>query len=132
MAKNENRPLPPSQLQTNEDAFAALLTIEGYTPNNPAYTLAAVTTAHTALVEKQQAAVQAQAAADAARDEASPKPGAFTTPSSLSKIRSGRNSARTQTRYRRSASNANPSTDPHNANPTQAIRRSKFIFKRET
>lgn len=70
MAKNENRPLPPSQLQADEDAFAALQAIEGYTPNNPAYTLEAVTTAHTALVEKQQSAVQAEAAADAARDEA--------------------------------------------------------------
>ena len=70
MAKNENRPLPPSQLQADEDAFAALQAIEGYTPNNPAYTLAAVTTAHTTLIEKQGAAVQAEAAADAARDEA--------------------------------------------------------------
>ncbi|HYY58096.1 MAG TPA: hypothetical protein VE842_12250 [Pyrinomonadaceae bacterium] len=70
MAKNENRPLPPSQLQADEDAFAALQAIDGYTPNNPAYTLAAVTTAHTTLVEKQQSAVQAEAAAETARDEA--------------------------------------------------------------
>ncbi|HEX8136942.1 MAG TPA: hypothetical protein VF544_05085 [Pyrinomonadaceae bacterium] len=70
MAKNENRPLAPSQIQANEDAFAALQAIEGYAPNNAAYTLAAVTAAHTTLIEKQQAAVQAEAAAETARDEA--------------------------------------------------------------
>lgn len=70
MARNENRPLNPSQLGANEDAFAALQTITGYTPNNPAYTLAAVTTAHDNLTAKQRAAVQAEAAAATARDEA--------------------------------------------------------------
>ena len=70
MAKNETRPLNSSQLSANEDAFAALQTVEGYTPANSAYTLAAVRTAHDALVAKQQAAVQAEAAAAAARDEA--------------------------------------------------------------
>ena len=70
MAKNENRPLNPSQLSANEDAFAALQTIEGYAPANPAYTLAAVRTGHDALLARQQAAVQAEAAAQAARDEA--------------------------------------------------------------
>jgi hypothetical protein len=70
MAKNENRPLNPSQLNANEDAFAALQTIEDYAPVNSAYTMTAVTTAHDALVAKQQAAVQAEAAAAAARDEA--------------------------------------------------------------
>jgi len=70
MAKNENRPINPGQLSANEDAFAALQTIEGYAPANPAYTLAAVRTGHDALVAKQQAAVQAEAAAAAARDEA--------------------------------------------------------------
>jgi hypothetical protein len=70
MAKNENRPLAPSLIRANEDAFAALQTIEGYAPINPACTLAAVNTAHEALIEKQQAAVQAEAAAEAARDEA--------------------------------------------------------------
>lgn len=69
MARNETRPLPASQLSANEDAFAALQTIGGYAPNNPAFTLAAVTTAHDALAAKQQAAVQAEAAAAAARDE---------------------------------------------------------------
>lgn len=70
MARNETRPLPPLQLAANEEVFAALQTITGYTPNNPAYTLAAVTTAHDTLVAKQQAAVQAEAAAATARDEA--------------------------------------------------------------
>jgi hypothetical protein len=69
MARNETRPLPAPQLSANEDAFAALQTIGGYAPNNPAYALAAVTTAHDALAAKQQAAVQAEAAAAAARDE---------------------------------------------------------------
>lgn len=70
MARNETKPLPPSQLSANEDAFAALQTIGGYAPNNPAYTLTAVTTAHDAFAAKQQAAVQAEAAAATARDEA--------------------------------------------------------------
>jgi hypothetical protein len=70
MAKNETRPLPQNQLSANEDAFAALQVIENYAPANSAYALAAVTTAHNALVAKQQAAVQAEGAAAAARDEA--------------------------------------------------------------
>jgi Asp-tRNA(Asn)/Glu-tRNA(Gln) amidotransferase A subunit family amidase len=70
MAKNETRPVNPSQLSANEDTFAALQTIEGYAPNNPAYTLAAITTAHNTLITSQQAAVQAEAAAATARDEA--------------------------------------------------------------
>ncbi len=68
MAKNETRPLPPGQLSADEDAFAALQAIENYAPANSDYTLAAVTTAHNALAAKQQAAVQAEAAAAAARD----------------------------------------------------------------
>ena len=70
MAKNETRPLPPNQISADEDAFAALQTIGDYAPANSAYTLAAVTTAHTSLTTKQQAAVQAEAAAATARDEA--------------------------------------------------------------
>ena len=70
MARNETRPLPASQLSANEDAFAALQSINGYAPNNSAYTLAAVTTAHDALLVKQWAAVRAEAAAASARDEA--------------------------------------------------------------
>lgn len=70
MARNETKPINPSLLSADEDAFAALQTIAGYSPNNPAYTLANVTTAHDTLVAKQQATVQAEAAAAAARDEA--------------------------------------------------------------
>lgn len=69
MAKNETRPLTPSQMSANEDTLAALQTVEGYAPNNTSYTLAAVTTVHDALIAKQQAAVQAEAAAATARDE---------------------------------------------------------------
>lgn len=70
MARNETRPLPPSQMSANEDAFAALQGIRGYAPNNPTYTLDAVMTAHEALLVKQWTAVRAEAAAGAARDEA--------------------------------------------------------------
>ena len=70
MARNETKPLPPSQLSADEDAYAALQAISGYTPNNTAYRLDAVTTAHDQLLVKQLAAVQAEAAAAAARDEA--------------------------------------------------------------
>ncbi len=70
MARSETKPISPSKLSADEDAFAALQTIAGYNPNNPAYTLANVTTAHATLLAKQQAAVQAEAAAATARDEA--------------------------------------------------------------
>lgn len=41
-----------------------------YNPSNPAYTLASVEAAHAALLAKQPAAVQAEAASAAARDAA--------------------------------------------------------------
>jgi hypothetical protein len=47
-----------------------LQAVAGYAPANPAYTMAAVTAAHAALVAAQQAEVQTAAAAAAARDEA--------------------------------------------------------------
>ncbi len=70
MARNETKPISPAVLGADEDAFAALKTLTGYNPNNPTYTLANVETAHAALLARQQAAVQAEAASAAARDEA--------------------------------------------------------------
>ncbi len=70
MARNETKPISPAQLSADEDAFAALQAMTGYNPSNPAYTLANIEAAHAALLAKQQAAVQAEAASDAARDAA--------------------------------------------------------------
>ncbi|HEX8773037.1 MAG TPA: hypothetical protein VF735_05485 [Pyrinomonadaceae bacterium] len=77
MAKDENKRIRPALLQTDEDAFAALQTIEGYAPANSNYTLAAATTAHAELAAAQARAVQAEAAAAEARDTAVAKEWAF-------------------------------------------------------
>lgn len=62
--------IKPATLQEDQDAFAALQNITGYTPANPKFTVANVQTAATALTAKQATEVQQQAALDAARDEA--------------------------------------------------------------
>ncbi len=69
MAKGNTRPLSPSQLQADLDAFAALKDVTGYTPSNPDYTVAKGTTAKTAMETTQEGSAQAKAAADAARDD---------------------------------------------------------------
>jgi hypothetical protein len=70
MARNETKPISPAQLSADEDAFAALQAMTGYSPSNPAYMLANIEAAHAALLAKQQAAVQAEAVSAAARDAA--------------------------------------------------------------
>lgn len=62
--------LRPSQIQADKDAFAALQTIEGYAPSNPAFALTAITAAQTSLTSAQQTETQAVTAAATARDEA--------------------------------------------------------------
>lgn len=68
--QNQARRLRPAQIQEDRDAFAALESVAGYAPANPAYALTAVTAAQTNLNSAQQAEVQAVAAAAAARDSA--------------------------------------------------------------
>lgn len=70
MAKNQTIRLKPSLLQTDRDGFSALLGITAYTPANPVYATAAITTARDGLNTAQTAESQAIAAVAAARDNA--------------------------------------------------------------
>ncbi len=67
---NQAKRLRPAQIQEDRDAFAALQTVAGYAPANPAYALTAVATAQASLNDAQRAEAQAVAAAAAARDDA--------------------------------------------------------------
>ena len=67
---NESKRLRPAQIAEDESGFAALQTMEGYAPANPAYSLEAVSTAHAELLAARAAEAQTAAAADAARDNA--------------------------------------------------------------
>jgi hypothetical protein len=70
MAKNQHKRLPPGKVEADENGFAALQTITGYTPINSTYSLDAVRSAHEELRALRQAAATAQAQAQAARDSA--------------------------------------------------------------
>lgn len=70
MANNRTKRLRPSVLQEDLEAYAALQAIAGYTPANDAYKLENGADAKTLMETKQTDAVQKQAAADAARDDA--------------------------------------------------------------
>jgi hypothetical protein len=64
------RRLSPRERQEDLDAYAALQAMTGYNPSNAAFSVANVTAAYEAMQESQTGEVQAQAAADAARDKA--------------------------------------------------------------
>ena len=70
MAKNQSKRLPPGKITADENGFAALETIAGYTPINPNYSLEAVRAAHAELQNLRAAEAQAMAAAAAARSSA--------------------------------------------------------------
>jgi hypothetical protein len=70
MAKNQHKRLPPGKIEADENGFAALQTITGYTPVNSTYSLDAVRTAHEEVRALRRAAAAAQAQAQAARDSA--------------------------------------------------------------
>jgi hypothetical protein len=70
MAKNETRRLKPSDLAKDEASFNALQMITGYAPNNPAYSVQAISQAFADLRAKQALEDQAAAALATARDEA--------------------------------------------------------------
>lgn len=70
MAKNQHKRLPPGKIEADENGFAALRTIAGYTPINSTYALDAVCAAHEELRDLRRAAAAAQAEAQAARDSA--------------------------------------------------------------
>ena len=70
MAKNQTKRIQPSILKADKDAFSALKAIPGYTPANSAYTVEKIEAARADMETKQAEEVQAQAAADGARDRA--------------------------------------------------------------
>ena len=74
---DETRRLSPSVLQADKDALAALKNIPTYTPANAGYTVAKVQTAQDNMGAQQEDETQKQAAADAARDNATAAEWAF-------------------------------------------------------
>ena len=77
MAKDQSKRLNPSLVEADKASFAALQAIPNYTPANPAFVMAAITTAQTELNAAQQTEAQAAAAAATARDNAVAKEWAF-------------------------------------------------------
>ena len=70
MAKNQHKRLPPGKIEADDNGFAALERIKGYTPINNTYSLEAVRSAHEELHGLRRAAAAAQARAQAARESA--------------------------------------------------------------
>jgi hypothetical protein len=68
MAKNETRRMKPSDVAEDLEVFAALKAIAGYAPANPAFTVAVIQAVFDELQAAQEAATQAWAAYQAARD----------------------------------------------------------------
>ncbi|HEY0384476.1 MAG TPA: hypothetical protein VGC64_00625 [Pyrinomonadaceae bacterium] len=69
MAKNETKRIKPSILADDIEVYAALKDIPDYAPANPAYTLAAMDAVHQRLIAAREASTQADARAEAARDD---------------------------------------------------------------
>ena len=70
MAKDETKSVNRDDIQADREGFNALQGIEGYDPQNPAYTVAKGQTAFNNMEDELQVAVQKRAAADAAEDDA--------------------------------------------------------------
>jgi hypothetical protein len=70
MAKDQNKRITPPVLEADRTSFAALQTVTGYAPANPAFALAKITEAEAAVRSAQAAEAQAAAAAASARDAA--------------------------------------------------------------
>lgn len=68
MAKNETQYLRPAQLAEDLEVFAALKAIAGYAPANPAFTVTVIQAVFDELQAAQEAAAQAAAAYETARD----------------------------------------------------------------
>ena len=68
MAKDETKRVPPDILVDDEEVYAAVKAMIGYAPANQAYTQAKLDAGHDALEAAHHASVQADAAAEAARD----------------------------------------------------------------
>ena len=70
MAADQTRRLRPSDLQADQDAFAALEGIGDYAPSNKNYTVAKIQVLKDTMAEADDKETQADAAAKAARDDA--------------------------------------------------------------
>jgi hypothetical protein len=70
MAKDQNKRVRPDVLATDRESHDAAKDIADYAPANPAFALAAISTARTALDNAQEAETQAAATLAAARDAA--------------------------------------------------------------
>lgn len=69
MASKNTRPLSPSQLQVDVDAYAALKDIPGYTPANPDFSFANGTAAKVAMEAAEEQSAQDAATAAGSRDD---------------------------------------------------------------
>src|SRR5665213_3815540 len=70
MAKNQTVKIRPVLLQADRDSFAALKNIADYAPSNASLTVAKIQALQDDMVAKDEAEVQALAAHDSARDDA--------------------------------------------------------------
>jgi hypothetical protein len=70
MAKDENKKLRSQTLADDLDTYASLLDIADYKPANAAYEKPAITTIYNAMIAKQHAEAQAEAAFNSAHDDA--------------------------------------------------------------
>jgi hypothetical protein len=77
MAKDESKRLPPGTIADDEAAFNALQKVDGYTPSNASYAVAAITQAREDMKASQAAEDQAAADLKTARDVAASKEWAF-------------------------------------------------------
>lgn len=69
MAKNETVRMSPKLLAQDREVYAAIKGNSKYAPANPAFTQATLDALHTELEQAEHGAVQAEAAAAAARDK---------------------------------------------------------------
>jgi hypothetical protein len=70
MAVDQTRRLRPSDLQADKDSFAAIEAMEDYAPSNKNYTVAKIQALSDTMDSEQELETQADAAAKAARDDA--------------------------------------------------------------
>src|SRR5437764_44366 len=68
MAKNETKRIQPSVVRQDREVYAAVKGVNGYAPANSNYALNKLDAAHDELTQREQFAVQQDAAAAAARD----------------------------------------------------------------
>jgi len=87
MAADQTRRLRPSDLQADKDSFAAIEAMEDYAPSNKDYTIAKIQALSDTMGEEQETETQADAAAKAARDDATARNGIFIMQSSSSSSR---------------------------------------------